>query len=156
MKYRRAILLAALLLTACGRSPVKAIDGDTLDVGGERIRIFGIDAPEMTQRCTNEHGFPYACGYEAFLALGKVIRDQHVNCSALSRDTYGRTLARCYVGTLDLGEYMVRSGNAVAYTRYSLAYRKAEMEAESARRGIWRGTFTHPEIFRRERRASAP
>lgn len=149
MKHFKALGLC-LLLSACNEPVVlRVVDGDTLEVGRDRIRIAGIDAPELEQRCINEYGFPYYCGWEAKKALSNVIAGRKVECFTLSRDYYGRRIATCNVAGLDLGEYMVRSGHAVAYTRYTTRYISHELDAKTARRGIWRGKFTDPELFRR-------
>jgi endonuclease YncB( thermonuclease family) len=159
-----ALLLApgpAVAQTIVG--PALAIDGDSLSVGGREVRLQGVDAPEMAQSCKDANGRPWACGVAARDALAGLLARGPATCAIDPRDPadrYGRTLARCAAGGADLGEAMARAGLAVAYDRY-LAYREgdlrpyapallaAEDEARAARRGIWRGRFDLPELWRR-------
>ena len=127
------------------------IDGDTLDIHGQRVRLHGIDAPESGQVC-ERGGRKVRCGQEAARALDTVVGRRAVSCAAKDRDRYGRTVAVCHVGKIDLNDWMVRGGHAVAYTRYAKDYAEAEAEARRARRGVWAGTFETPEGWRRERR----
>jgi len=125
---------------------VRVVDGDTLVLGGERVRIFGIDAPEKGQRC-DPSGRNWACGDWAAARL-RVLVAGGVRCEALDRDRYGRTVARCHSAGLDVGAEMVRLGAATAYRRYSTDYVPQEAEAKAAFRGLWNGTSTAPETFR--------
>jgi endonuclease YncB( thermonuclease family) len=127
---------------------VHVIDGDTLALGGRRIRIHGVDAPESDQTCEDADGARYACGRRAAGALRRAIGGQAVSCNERGRDRYGRIIAVCYAGGEDLGAVLVRQGWAVAYTRYSFAYLLTETRARVAGRGMWSGTFTRPEDWR--------
>ncbi len=141
--------------SAAGLAGVASIiDGDTLDIHGQRIRLYGIDAPESKQLC-EEGGKPVRCGQAAAKALDALIGRRPVSCLAKDRDRYGRTVAVCHLGKVDLNDWMVRGGHAVAYTRYGRDYAAAEAEARRARRGVWAGTFETPEDWRRERRSPA-
>lgn len=133
-----------------GRASV--VDGDTLDIHGTRVRMFGIDAPESAQTCERADGSPYRCGKDAANALDARIADRPVRCVARDTDRYGRTVAVCSVGGEDLNAWMVRSGLAVAYTRYGADYEGQEREAKAARRGLWAGRFEDPSEFRSARR----
>ena len=128
----------------------EVVDGDTLEVGGERIRLFGVDAPESQQGCTRGGG-NWACGREATQQLGSLIAGRSVRCEARDIDAYGRTVAVCRVGSLDLGQAMVQTGHAVAFRRYSTDYVGDEEQARVARRGLWASTFTMPSEWRAER-----
>ncbi|MFO1154971.1 MAG: thermonuclease family protein [Rhodospirillales bacterium] len=129
----------------------KIIDGDTLDIGGERVRLNGIDAPEKAQQC--EAGpTAWACGSNATRALASATQDGNVTCRGDKRDRYGRLLAVCYVNGVDLNAQMVRDGWALAYRRYSLAYVGEEAEARAAGRGMWRGQFIEPWEWRSAQR----
>lgn len=150
-------LLAALLLlplpalaqqTVSG--PARAIDGDTLEVQGQRIRLLGIDAPESGQACRDAQGTPYPCGERARMAMAQMIAGQQVSCTVERADRYGRGLAVCRAGGLDLNAEMVRRGAAVAYI--DRRYQAQEQEARQARRGIWAGAFERPEDWRRANR----
>ncbi len=124
------------------------IDGDTLRLNGKRIRIVGIDAPEMNQTCTDPSGRRWACGRVATQRLHALIAGGPVECAAKGRGYYGRTLARCSVNGVDLGGAMVREGYAVNYGGYLLA----EAEARLQQRGLWAGDFERPRDWRRMHR----
>jgi endonuclease YncB( thermonuclease family) len=129
----------------------KIVDGDSLEISGERIRLFGIDAPESRQTCRDARGESYACGREAARALSAFIAGRPVTCTPVDHDRYERDVALCAVDGRDLGDAMVRAGQAVEYTRHSDGrYAKAEREARAAKRGIWAGQFEEPENWRRK------
>jgi len=112
---------------------VRIIDGDTFDLSGERIRLWGVDAPERRQRC--QTGEP---GPEATAALTRLIGDRAVSCSVRDTDRYGRTVAVCRAGGRDLGAEMVSEGWAWDYTHYSGGrYSAEEQGARAAQRGVW-------------------
>ena len=152
-----ATLVAAVLIAAAPIShdpitgPARITDGDTLRIGNERIRLFGIDAPEMKQSCNDDRGARYACGEAARDALRRRVDGAPVTCEPVDRDQYGRTVARCYAGGDDLNRFMVANGWAVAYRQFSRDYVKAEELAHTRRLGMWRGEFTLPSQWRRER-----
>jgi endonuclease YncB( thermonuclease family) len=130
-----------------GRASV--IDGDTIDIRGTRIRFNGIDAPESKQSCRDRLGSQYACGRRAAFALSDKIGSRNLSCTVLDHDRYGRSVATCTLGSIDLNEWMVSSGWALAYRQYSTAYVGAEAQAEAAKAGIWDGEFTPPWEWRR-------
>lgn len=127
------------------------IDGDTLEVHGQRIRLFGIDAPESGQMCIKQAA-SYACGREAAFALSDKIAQRPISCTPESRDRYGRTVATCKLDQLDLNQWLVRNGHAVAYQQYSRRYVPDEIAAKSEGAGIWSGTFEMPWDWRRNRK----
>jgi endonuclease YncB( thermonuclease family) len=132
------------------RGRARVVDGDSLDVAGEHVRLFGIDAPELAQWCRDVRGGDYACGRLAARALADLVAGKTVTCTPLDHDRYERDVARCSVDGRDLGETMVRAGNAVELSRYSRgAYTAAEREARAASRGVWAGTFEEPAEWRR-------
>jgi endonuclease YncB( thermonuclease family) len=124
-----------------GRASI--IDGDTVEIHGQRIRLFGIDAPESRQTC-EAGGQIYRCGQQAALALADRIGQQTVACDKRDVDRYGRIVAVCRAGGEDVNAWMVRQGWALAYRRYSTAYVDEENEAKAAALGVWRGAFTAP------------
>ena len=130
------------------------IDGDTIEVHGQRIRLHGIDAPESRQLCRSD-GKPWQCGKDAANALADKIARRPVTCEDLGRDRYKRIIARCTVAGEDLGEWMVQQGLALAYRRYSLDYVDEEADAQAVRRGIWAGEFVKPWEWRRGNRLAA-
>ena len=92
--------------------PARVVDGDSLEIGGQRVRLFGIDAPEGRQQCRNAQGQDFACGREVARALETLIGGRSVTCTRLDHDRYEREVAACTVDGRDLGEGMVRSGHA--------------------------------------------
>lgn len=126
----------------------RIVDGDTIQIGKTRIRFHGIDAPEAKQTCT-ANGKEWRCGWEATNALANIVGDNWVSCSQRDRDRYGRIVAVCRAGAVDLNAWMVGQGWAVAYRRFSLDYVEDEGEAKGARRGLWRGQFVMPWDWRR-------
>lgn len=135
--------------------PASVIDGDTLEIAGQRVRLHGIDAPENSQLCTQPNGKQWRCGQQAALALSKRIGRQTATCDGRGEDSYGRTIAVCSVGGIDLNRWLVAEGWAVAYRRYSLDYVVAETEARTQNVGIWSGSFDMPWDFRKQRWAEA-
>lgn len=126
-------------------------DGDTVTIAGTRLRLAGIDAPERTQTCRrDDRGYP--CGETAKDHLEALIGGRRLDCTWETRDKYGRGLARCRVGGVDLAATMVRDGWAVAYG----GFEAEEAEARRGRRGLWAGRFEWPEDFRRRERGEAP
>lgn len=130
-------------LAIIGRASV--IDGDTIEIHGKRIRLFGIDAPESAQTCRDDKGQNYRCGQRAALMLSDKIGQQTVVCDQRDVDRYKRIIAVCRLGNDDLNAWLVREGWAVAYRQFSRDYVRTEEEAKAAKRGIWAGTFTPPE-----------
>lgn len=114
------------------------IDGDSLRRGTKRYRLHGIDAPEADQRCDGPTG-SWPCGQEATAALARMVAGQPVRCDEHSFDRYGRIIATCYAGLVELNGAMVEQGHAWAFRRYATDYVAAENNARSARRGIWAG-----------------
>jgi endonuclease YncB( thermonuclease family) len=122
------------------------VDGDTLEIHGTRIRLWGIDAPESSQLCRGEDSLQYRCGTEAANALAAFIAARPVNCSPINLDRYGRTVATCSVGGADLGEWLVQNGLALDWPEYS----KKQYDAvqRGAERGIWKGSYVEPWLYR--------
>ncbi len=123
------------------------IDGDTLELKGQRMRLFGIDAPEAGQWCQRD-GARYACGQQSAFALADLIGPAPVRCVARDEDRYGRQIAVCFSGARDLGSAMVEAGQAVAYHRYSPRYLPRQITARIAQRGLWAGRFEMPWNYR--------
>jgi len=132
--------------TIAGQASV--IDGDTLEIHGTRIRLFGIDAPESGQTCTIQ-GKSFPCGQRAAFALANKIGRQVVECQPKDRDRYGRIVAVCLVGGEDVNGWMVAQGWALAYRYYSHDYISHEQHAESVKAGMWQGQFQPPWDWRR-------
>jgi endonuclease YncB( thermonuclease family) len=123
---------------------VGVVDGDTLAMGAERLRIHGIDAPEMAQPC-ERHGRPYACGEAARDAMAAILGNGRLACEQLDTDQYRRRIVRCHDEQgRDIGAELVRQGWALAFTRFSSDYAAQEAAARAARRGLWDGRFDAP------------
>jgi endonuclease YncB( thermonuclease family) len=157
----RCLFAASFLALALGTAAradivgeARIIDGDTIEIAGERIRLHGIDAPETSQTC-DAAGVPWRCGESATLALVDETDGRPVTCKGDRRDRYGRIIAVCYSGERDLNAMMVREGWALAYRRYAKDYVEAEIEARDARKGMWRADFVEPWKWRRGERQTA-
>lgn len=120
------------------------IDGDTVEIHGQRIRLHGIDAPESNQLCERANGTDYRCGQVAALALADWIARAEVSCRQTGVDRWKRAIAICNVRGEDMGAWLVSSGNALAFRRYSLDYVADEDAARMAGRGVWQGRFVMP------------
>jgi endonuclease YncB( thermonuclease family) len=124
------------------------IDGDTLEIHGTRIRLWGIDAPESDQLCQNEQS-KYRCGQKVANDLDAFIARRPVSCVEVDRDRYRRAVSVCNVAGVDLADWLVRNGLALDWPQYSKSeYGAAQNEAKQARRGMWRGSFVEPWRYR--------
>lgn len=132
------------------------VDGDSLRFPSIEVRLEGIDAPEWDQVC-HRASQPYRCGLEAKDALLALIASRPVDCHPMPQpnggvtDRYGRTVAICFVGGVNINAWMVENGHAIAYRRYSTLFVDHEERARAARRGMHAGTFQAPWDYRRER-----
>jgi endonuclease YncB( thermonuclease family) len=133
--------------TIVGRASV--IDGDTIEIHGQRIRLFGIDAPEGGQACKDADGRTYRCGQRAAQALDYRISGNVVYCDPQGADRSGGVVAVCRAWGEDLGAWMVGLGWALADRDSSTRYVPAENLARSRRAGLWAGEFTPPWEWRR-------
>lgn len=127
------------------------IDGDTLAKGGERFRLLGIDAPELSQTC-ERGGESWPCGEEARRILQGLSAGPDFSCSGSSKDRYGRLLVYCSAGGKDVSAAMVAAGFAVASGYFQFSGEQAAARREA--RGIWAGEFEKPSQWRREHRAA--
>lgn len=133
--------------------PARVIDGDTLEVATRRIRLYGIDAPEMAQVCRDNVGALWRCGEAAAMALDTLTAGRAITCEDRGFDRFGCTLGICSTrDTPDIGAWLVRAGWAVAYEGRARVYRTEEQAAEAAKRGLWGGSFERPSDWRAARR----
>ena len=130
----------------------RVVDGDTIEVSGEKVRLHGIDAPEINQGCLLPSGQAYRCGEDAKVVLETIIGGARVACEVLDTDRYQRSIGRCFAGHVDVGEEMVKRGFALAYRRYSTDYVLTEIDARNKGAGIWSSRFTPPWDFRAGKR----
>ena len=152
-------LLTGLLLAAPSAASAPAlqgaasvIDGDTIEIRGERIRLDAIDAPESSQLCLDAAVKRYRCGQKSAFALADMIGRSVVSCEPKGRDRYKRTIAVCFKSDTNLNAWMVEQGWAVAYRKYGIDYIGQEDDARLNRRGVWAGTFEMPWDWRAGRR----
>lgn len=123
----------------------KTLDGDTLLINGQKLRLIGIDAPEYSQKCKNSKG-SWRCGRAATHKLRKIVKhSDDLRCVGDRIDKYARPLVTCFDGSFDVNAIMVRDGLAVAYG----AYHAEEREARAKKLGIWQGKFLRPQNWRR-------
>ena len=127
----------------------RIIDGDTIEIGGTKIRLHGIDAPEAKQTCQKADGSQYRCGEMATFALAEIIETHWITCKGETTDRYKRRIAVCYAGPYDINAEMVRRGWALAYLRYSMDYVDEEADARGRGVGMWAGEFIEPWEWRR-------
>jgi len=129
---------------------VKVVDGDTIHIGNTKYRFFGIDAPELSQQCEKDDK-KILCGIDAKKMLQNKIGKQTPKCisQTKTRDKYNRVIAECFIQSESLSSYMVRSGYAVAYRKYSSKFVEDEEYAKNNKHGIWSTKFQNPEEFRR-------
>ena len=127
----------------------RIVDGDTIEIGGTKIRLHGIDAPESKQTCMKADGSEYLCGEMATFALAEIIGTHWITCKGETTDRYKRRIAVCFAGPYDINAKMVRRGWALAYRRYSKDYVDEENIARDTRFGMWQGEFMKPWEWRR-------
>jgi endonuclease YncB( thermonuclease family) len=150
----RSLLLALVLILAEPASaedvagPVRVIDGDTVEIGGRRIHLFGIDAPEMKQTC-EWPAKTYPCGEVARTGLMDLLAGAKVVCNARDEVPEGGWMGTCRADGFDVGRNMVHTGWALAIRHLGTGYEATEEKAKQAKRGLWRGTFVTPWDWRR-------
>ncbi|PHQ99557.1 MAG: nuclease [Marinosulfonomonas sp.] len=127
-------------------------DGDTFTVASVKIRLFGVDAPEMDQTCEMPDGTDWACGRWSRDQVRDMLRGRTLRCVKQTYDRYGRMVARCYLGDQDLAQLLVRGGIVFSYARYSRDYIGVEKAAIAAGRGLWVAKVVAPAEFRRSKR----
>ena len=128
---------------------IKIIDGDTINLNGEKIRFIGIDTPELKQTC-NKNNEVILCGVEAKKLLIEKIGNNKVMCKKEGTDQYKRTLAECFVNDISLSSYLVRNGYAFAYRKYSKKYVEDEDYAKKNNLGMWSMKFEYPWNYRKK------
>lgn len=155
LNKKKAILATSVLIllfffTYSNINPqdIKITDGDTIKINGEKIRFSGIDTPELNQTCAKE-GVKNSCGLKAKQILIDKIVDNKVKCIKEGKDRYKRTLAECFVNNESLSRYLVRSGYAFAYRKYSKKFIIDEDYARANKLGMWSMEFEYPWDFRK-------
>lgn len=139
-------------------SRASVVDGDTIELRGERVRLNGVDAPEAKQLCQDAKGKSYRCGAASAKALAELLAaSSPTRCEFVERDRYGRFVGDCFrADGRSVSAVLVRSGWAMDYTRYSKgAYASEQATANAERAGIWQGAFQPPWEWRAEQRDDA-
>ena len=147
-KLIKILILGLLFSDPSLANNLKVIDGDTIVLNGEKIRFSGIDTPELKQTCLqgNEE---VGCGMLAKMLLVKKIGNNTPVCIGKEKDFYKRTLAECFVKGESLSKFLVRSGYAFAYRKYSTKFIEDENYAKTKKLGMWSMTFQYPWDFRK-------
>lgn len=144
----KALLVAALALLPQGHIDVTVHDGDTLKYGHTRIRLHGIDAPELSQTCKDKNRRMVLCGRDSRDAMRALVKGG-VNCTVVGDGGYGRPLAICINSAgVNISQELVREGWALAYRKYSVDYVKDETIAKELGAGMWAGDFIDPSSWR--------
>lgn len=130
---------------------VRVIDGDTIEINTEKIRLFGIDAPEKGQPCSRNNT-PYDCGAASKEHLEFLLTGARIDCTKKGKDKWGRHVAECTSEGESISQLMVRHGWAIAYRQYSTDYVEDEMFARSNRLGMWSKEFVIPSDWRKSDR----
>ena len=141
-------LIFVLIINQVKSQTIKIVDGDTIHLNGEKIRFAGIDTPELKQTCFKK-GIEDPCGITAKLILIDKIGNNHVECVSEGKDQYKRTLAECFVNDESLSSYLVRSGYAFAYRKYSKKFIVDEDYAKANQVGMWSMIFEYPWDYRK-------
>ena len=151
--FLTSIFLLVLLLTIndIKSQKFKVVDGDTIHLDGKKIRFSGIDTPELKQKCIKE-GVKDYCGIKAKEILIEKIAQNKVECISEGKDQYKRTLAECFVNNESLSSYLVRSGYAFAYRKYSDKFITDEDYARVNKIGMWSMKFDYPWAYRKSKK----
>ena len=127
----------------------RIIDGDTININKYKIRLYGIDAPEIKQTCKIEFQ-DWFCGEQSTKELMKLINNQEVKCVTNDIDIYKRYIAICSVNKININQWMVKSGWAIAYRYYSTDYIIEEKYARDKKLGVWKSEFMKPYAYRQQ------
>jgi endonuclease YncB( thermonuclease family) len=138
------LLLPALASAADITGVAKIREGDQITIGATRIRLGGIDAPSLDQLCLNSQGERWTCGAASRDELSRHVGDKSWSCHVRRTDRRGLLVARCEVDGEDVQKWLVKSGWALSYTRFSHDYDADEKAAREARAGLWAGAFIAP------------
>jgi endonuclease YncB( thermonuclease family) len=140
-----ALLLQPAIASAADvTGPAKIRDGDQVVIGSTRIRLSGVDAPSVDQLCLNNSGERWTCGVAARDELVKHAENKSWTCHTQRIDRRGRQVARCEVDGEDIQKWLVKSGWALSYVRFSHEYDEDEKAAREAKAGMWQGAFIAP------------
>ncbi len=130
----------------------RIIDGDTIDINKNRIRLAGIDAPEKKQRCLSKHNDEYLCGETSTKFLKELTHGKKVECFYGEKDIYNRYLGDCRVGEIQISNEMVKNGMAIIYNLKDAdeGLKDLEKYAKNKQIGVWQGAFEEPKQYRKK------
>jgi len=149
------VVLGLLTCNISFADSLRVVDGDTIVLNGEKIRFTGIDTPELKQTCLKDDQ-ELDCGMTAKMLLVKKIGNNTPECISEGKDVYKRTLAECFINGESLSSFLVRSGYAFAYRKYSKKFVKDEEHAKKIKIGMWAMKFEFPWDFRKNKIADNP
>ena len=157
LSKRKVIFLTSIFLSIfifnfnqAKAQDLRVVDGDTIHLNGNKIRFSGIDTPELKQNCIKD-SIEIACGIKARDILINKIGNQKVSCVSEGKDQFKRILAECFVNNISLSRFLVRSGYAFAYRKYSKKFISDEEFAKSNQIGMWNMHFEFPWNFRQSK-----
>lgn len=129
-------------------------DGDSIKIENYRVRLLGIDAPEMKQNCFDAQDQPYKCGEKSREFLVNLADKKEVNCVYNGKDIYERYLAYCFVGELSINNEILKNGHGVIYNFKQASSEEINLEksAKNKKLGIWQGAFQLPKDFRKKQK----
>ena len=152
-KLKKLLGILVLGLLWCNvvlANDLRVVDGDTIVLNGEKIRFSGIDTPELKQTCMNGDEKVF-CGKSAKMLLIKKIGNQIPECISEGKDVYKRTLAECFINGESLSVFLVRSGYAFDFVRYSKKkYSEDQEYAKTNKLGLWSMKFEYPWDWRKK------
>jgi endonuclease YncB( thermonuclease family) len=130
----------------------RVVDGDTIAINNQSIRLAHIDAPEVKQPCIRKDTHEvYNCGVESRDFLNELVNGRTVTCTNGKLDLYVRVLAECFIGNVSINRQMVVTGHAVLYKTAKI-YSAEQADAKQNARGIWASDFELPWVWRKDRK----
>lgn len=143
-----SIMIMLFAQAVLAKENIYAVDGDSIKLREQNVRLAYIDAPEYYQTCKDSEGKEYNCGIKAREKLERLMKLGELSCKTIGKDIYNRDMSECFVGNVNVNLEMVKSGWAVVYKSKDVAYLEAQKDAKRAKLGIWQGKFMKPELYR--------
>jgi endonuclease YncB( thermonuclease family) len=130
------------------------LDGDSLNINKQQIRLNGIDAPEYSQQCLDKNSQLYSCGLNSKNFLINLVKGKIVDCYYDKLDIYKRILATCYVQNLNINNHLLANGMVVIYDFNYATQQQIQLEtsAKEQQKGIWQGSFQLPKTYRKSKK----
>lgn len=129
---------------------IRVIDGDTFEANNQRYRLWGVDAFELKQKCFDQNKMLYSCGIKSQEELQKIFSAaKNIECLITTKDRYKRSIVKCMIDDVPLGNLLTASGWAIDYERYSGGeFKEDQKQAQSSKSGAWKGCFIKPWDYR--------